>query len=68
MRVKIVLFSIPMRITNSDETTTQVVRTFKPRTFKFNASYKPNLNNQIDYDLFVHATNDSQNRNVVLLS
>jgi hypothetical protein len=31
---------------------------------KFNTSYKPDLNNQIDYDLFLRGANDSQSQNV----
>tara|TARA_B100000767_G_C19778235_1_gene544092 strand:+ start:4166 stop:6889 length:2724 start_codon:yes stop_codon:yes gene_type:complete len=32
---------------------------------KLSASYKPNLNNQIDYDVFIRTTDDSQNQNIV---
>ena len=49
-----------------DETTTQISKERSNQgLLKFNASYKPNLNNQIDYDLFVRTANDSQNQNVV---
>ena len=49
-----------------DETTTQVSKERSNQgLLKLNASYKPNLNNQIDYDLFVRTANDSQNQNVV---
>ena len=49
-----------------DETTTQVSEERSNQgLLKLNASYKPNLNNQIDYDLFVRTANDSQNQNVV---
>ena len=49
-----------------DETTTQVSEErSKQGLLKLNASYKPNLNNQIDYDLFVRTANDSQNQNIV---
>ena len=32
---------------------------------KLRASYKPNLNNQIDYDLFVRTADDTQNQSVL---
>ena len=49
-----------------DETTTQVSEERSNQgLLKLNASYKPNLNNQIDYDLFIRTANDSQNQNVV---
>lgn len=49
-----------------DEKTTQVSKERSNQgLLKLNASYKPNLNNQIDYDLFVRTANDSQNQNVV---
>ena len=52
-----------------DEATTQVSEERSNQgLLKLNASYKPNLNNQIDYDLFVRTANDSQNQNVVSLS
>lgn len=49
-----------------DESTTQ---TSKERSnqglVKLNASYKPNLNNQIDYDIFLRFSDDKQNQNVL---
>ena len=32
---------------------------------KLSASYKPNINNQIDYDIFIRTTDDSQSQKVV---
>lgn len=32
---------------------------------KLSASYKPNINNQIDYDVFIRTTDDSQSRKVI---
>ena len=32
---------------------------------KLSASYKPNINNQIDYDVFIRTTDDSQSQKVV---
>ena len=32
---------------------------------KLSASYKPNIDNQIDYDVFIRTTNDSQNQNIL---
>lgn len=32
--------------------------------FKLSASYKPNVNNQVDYDILSKVSNDSQNQNV----
>ncbi|MGB0376824.1 MAG: carboxypeptidase-like regulatory domain-containing protein [Flavobacteriaceae bacterium] len=31
---------------------------------KLSASYKPNLNNQLDYDVFMRTSNDRQNQNI----
>lgn len=33
--------------------------------FKLSASYKPNANNQVDYDILSKVSNDSQNQNVI---
>ncbi|MDC1081188.1 TonB-dependent receptor [Flavobacteriaceae bacterium] len=32
---------------------------------KLSASYKPNINNQIDYDIFIRTTDDSQSQKIV---
>ena len=48
-----------------DETTEQTSNERSNQALlKFNTSYKPDLNNQIDYDLFLRGANDSQNQNV----
>ncbi len=48
-----------------DETTEQTsIERSNQALLKFNTSYKPDLNNQIDYDLFLRGANDSQNQNV----
>jgi hypothetical protein len=48
-----------------DETTEQTSNELSNQVLlKFNTSYKPDLNNQIDYDLFLRGANDSQSQNV----
>jgi hypothetical protein len=48
-----------------DETTEQTSNERSNQALlKFNTSYKPDINNQIDYDLFLRGANDSQNQNV----
>jgi hypothetical protein len=48
-----------------DETTEQTSNEHSNQALlKFNTSYKPDLNNQIDYDLFLRGANDSQNQNI----
>lgn len=48
-----------------DETTEQTsIERSNQALLKFNTSYKPDINNQIDYDLFLRGANDSQNQNV----
>lgn len=48
-----------------DETTEQTSNERSNQVLlKFNTSYKPDLNNQIDYDLFLRGANDSQSQNV----
>ena len=48
-----------------DETTEQTSNELSNQALlKFNTSYKPDLNNQIDYDLFLRGANDSQSQNV----
>ncbi len=48
-----------------DETTNQTNNERSNQALlKLNASYKPNFNNQLDYDLFVRGADDSQNQNV----
>ena len=48
-----------------DETTEQTSNERSNQALlKFNTSYKPDKNNQIDYDLFLRGANDSQNQNV----
>jgi len=48
-----------------DETTEQTSQESSNQALlKLNASYKPNLNNQIDYDFFMRGADDSQNQNI----
>ena len=48
-----------------DETTEQTSNELSNQVLlKFNTSYKPDLNNQIDYDLFLRGANYSQSQNV----
>ena len=48
-----------------DETTEQTSNELSNQALlKFNTSYKPDLNNQIDYDLFLRGANDSQSQKV----
>ena len=59
-----------IRYTNSelqipDESTTQISEERSNQgLIKLNASYKPNITNQIDYDLFARVANDKQNQSV----
>lgn len=49
-----------------DETTEQTsIERSNQALLKLNTSYKPDLNNQIEYDLFLRGANDSQNQNVI---
>ena len=54
------------RLQIPDETTEETSEERSNQTLiKLSASYKPNFNNQMDYDILVRATDDSQQQNVL---